>query len=265
MEDPATGLQRPRDYMQSLEARVAYLEGLLQQVRPEVATDHFHHEADGRSDRDTGIHMPSPEATRPLSPHLTHGQVHGMRTNGYPAPPSSAGYAVSDAGRESMDVLSSEVALLCLSAAGREPHYFGPSSAVSFSRIASATMGVHQPHAHAQHGGSSRSRPIYASVDGHPPGVLGKGAAGTPLRRQTPPPANLMGLFPDPATAARWSQAYWQNIHPQYPFLHRPTIELWERQCALAYAQRDMTPVYGVPLLFVLMVCAVAGSIIFNY
>ncbi|EPE09054.1 transcriptional activator protein acu [Ophiostoma piceae UAMH 11346] len=264
VEDPATGLQRPRDYMQSLEARVAYLEGLLQQVRPEVATDHFHHDADIRSDKDASIHMPSPEATRPLSPHLTHGQVHGhghgadgFRMNGYPAPPSSAGHAVSDAGRESMDVLSSEVALLCLSAAGREPHYFGPSSAVSFSRIASATMGVHRPSPHGQHGGNSRRRPTYGSVDGHPPSVLGMGAASIPLRRQTPPPANLMELFPDPATAARWSQAYWQNIHLQYPFLHRPTVDLWERQCALAYAQRDMAPVYGMPLLFVLMVYSI--------
>jgi hypothetical protein len=41
VEDPATGLYRPRDYLQSLEARVAYLEGLLQQVNPEVALDHL--------------------------------------------------------------------------------------------------------------------------------------------------------------------------------------------------------------------------------
>jgi len=41
VEDPATVLYRPRDYLQSLEARVAYLEGLLQQVNPEVALDHL--------------------------------------------------------------------------------------------------------------------------------------------------------------------------------------------------------------------------------
>uniref|UniRef100_A0A0B7KIT9 Zn(2)-C6 fungal-type domain-containing protein n=1 Tax=Bionectria ochroleuca TaxID=29856 RepID=A0A0B7KIT9_BIOOC len=105
VEDPATGLHRPRDYMQSLKSRVAYLESLLQQVRPDVAVDHYPY---APSDN------PPPPAT------TTAGQHHR---------------AGSQEPEQEVDGLSSDVALLCLSAAGREPHYFGPSSALSFSRI----------------------------------------------------------------------------------------------------------------------------------
>jgi hypothetical protein len=90
VEDPATGLHRPRDYLRSLEARVAYLESLLQQSRPEVALDHL-----------SAAGVPQ-SAVEQVSP----------------------GWEACD---ENIDDLSSDVALLCLSAAGREPHYFGPS------------------------------------------------------------------------------------------------------------------------------------------
>jgi hypothetical protein len=69
---------------------VAYLESLLQQSRPEVALDHL-----GAA----GVPRSAPEQVSP-------------------------GREADD---ENIDDLSSDVALLCLSAAGREPHYFGPS------------------------------------------------------------------------------------------------------------------------------------------
>ncbi|KAL2818637.1 hypothetical protein BJX63DRAFT_383600 [Aspergillus granulosus] len=53
VEDPATGLHRPRDYLKSLESRVAYLESLLQQVRPDVALDHM--AAVGHSQRSSSL------------------------------------------------------------------------------------------------------------------------------------------------------------------------------------------------------------------
>ncbi|KAH8894140.1 hypothetical protein GQ53DRAFT_793113 [Thozetella sp. PMI_491] len=183
VEDPATGLQRPRDYMQSLEARVAWLEGLLQRFCPEAMA------------------------------------------------------AVSDAGVENpVDMLSSEVALLCLSAAGREPHYFGPSSAVSFSRIASVTMGL-------RHKGGSSVRSNAGGASNPNPG----------MRR------DLQEVFPAPAVAVRLGQAYWNNIHPQYSFLHRPTFEAWERECLVAHGERDILRVHGLPLFFVLMVYAIGS------
>jgi hypothetical protein len=130
-----------------------------------------------------------------------------------------------------VDVLSSEVALLCLSAAGREPHYFGPSSAVSFSRIVSATMGL------ASRGGSSQH-----SRDGFGKGIGSEVPREVPLR------------LPSPKLRANLSEAYFNNIHPQYPFLHKPTFEIWEETCLKASLEGDLNSVGGVSLFFVLMV-----------
>ena len=57
-------------------------------------------------------------------------------------------------GDENIGDLSNDVALLCLSAAGREPHYFGSSCAVSFSRIVSATMGLPYRGGNSRHSGA---------------------------------------------------------------------------------------------------------------
>ncbi|GKT56666.1 fungal specific transcription factor [Colletotrichum tofieldiae] len=120
--------------MKSLEARVAYLEGLLQQARPEVALDHL----GPNQSLDTELDLPDTSPTQPIPimnmtsalPNLPdHSSFDDMELSRALRVPSI------DAEDHHVDLLSSEVALLCLSAAGREPHYFGPSSAVSFSRI----------------------------------------------------------------------------------------------------------------------------------
>lgn len=217
--------------MQSLEARVAYLEGLLQQVRPEVALDHLGIDGEITSDKDatSGGASVSTDYHSPILPAFTEARAcHDMHSSATTAVAAASSDASLD---HQVDVLSSEVALLCLSAAGREPHYFGPSSAVSFSRIASVTMGL---------GPASGSSVRSATGDSH-----------TTNARI---PLDLLDTFPAPASAVRLAQAYWQNIHPQYPFLHRPTFEVWERQCSMAYAERDMQHVHGLPLFFVLMV-----------
>ncbi|KAI9736661.1 MAG: hypothetical protein M1834_000865 [Cirrosporium novae-zelandiae] len=41
VEDPITKQHQPRDYLSSLEKKVAMLEGLLQNVNPEVCNDHL--------------------------------------------------------------------------------------------------------------------------------------------------------------------------------------------------------------------------------
>lgn len=92
--------------MQSLEARVEYLEDLLQKYQQGVSPDH----------------QDSPST----DPNVT-----SVNEGSSPAAESTP----------NLDLLSSEVALLCLSAAGRDPQFFGPSSAVPFSRIASAIIG----------------------------------------------------------------------------------------------------------------------------
>ena len=136
---------------------------------------------------------------------------------------------------DNMDDLSSEVALLCLSAAGREPHYFGPSCAVSFSRIVSATMGLPK-----RRGASQTS---IAEHDGHYPETQRTTSTG----------------FPSASLAATLSQAYFKNIHPQYPFLHQPTFRDWEESCSKAHASGNLESAGDVPQFFVLMVYAIAS------
>ncbi|KXH27020.1 hypothetical protein CSIM01_12595 [Colletotrichum simmondsii] len=249
VEDPGTGLHRPRDYMRSLEARVAYLEGLLQQARPEVALDHFgaNHESSGGRGREANqhaaaashnggptqamsiMHMPSALAPNLQAHPSSFEDVDFSRALRAPSP---------DADDHHVDTLSSEVALLCLSAAGREPHYFGPSSAVSFSRIVSATMGL------ASTGGSSQHSHAGPGKDINPEVVRE-----VPLR------------LPSPTLRANLSEAYFNNIHPQYPFLHKPTFQIWEETCLKASLDGDLSSVNGSTLFFVLMVYSI-GSLV---
>jgi hypothetical protein len=215
VEDPATGLHRPRDYLKSLEARVAYLESLLQQTRPEVALDHLD---------DPGHHLRQSNDQTALQPPHAHG---GYSIYDHTSP--------ADGDDENIDDLSTEVALLCLSAAGREPHYFGPSCAVSFSRIVSATMGL------PKRGGSSQHSTAMPEIQG-------------PEVHRT-----VSVSFPSPNLAMTLSQAYFKNIHPQYPFLHKPTFKVWEEKCTRANLAGDIDTAGDLPLFFVLMVYAIGS------
>lgn len=196
VEDPATGLHRPRDYMQKLEAKVAYLENLLQKRQREDSCDH--HFSPSTDARESSIE------------------------NG----DSTAGESASN-----LDMLSSEVAMLCLNAAGREPQFFGSSSAVSFSRILSASIDL----PHHEPGWSAKSQ---------------EGGEGQSSGRDFMPSLE----FPPPAKATMLSQAFFKSIHPQYPFLHRPTLLSMEQECISASALGDLTTIDPVSLFFVLMV-----------
>ncbi|KAL4966573.1 transcription factor domain-containing protein [Aspergillus stella-maris] len=241
VEDPATGLQRPRDYLKSLETRVAYLESLLQQVRPDVALDHLgstelhSYSTYEANDIDHGPISPNNLPCQPdsISPETTAtaAQQASVRR------PSSV-----HSEDQRIDVLSSEVALLCLSATGRDPHYFGPSSAVSFSRIVGATMGL--PTTSSVASGSQHS-----AAAAREPSPFSAIQEETSLR------------LPSPPMAEKLTNAYWNNIHPQYPVLHRPTFRTWERNL-----RKDGQPEIGtesptIPLYFVLMVYAI-GSLV---
>ncbi|CAH0052307.1 unnamed protein product [Clonostachys solani] len=198
VEDPATGLHRPRDYMQSLESRVAYLESLLQQVRPDVAVDHYPYVP---SDN------PPPPATIAAGQHQRAGS---------PEP------------EQEVDGLSSDVALLCLSAAGREPHYFGPSSALSFSRIVSTTLRLTK----SGNEGNARLGVARERLDG----------------RRSP-----TVRFPPPELAEGLVKAYFNNIHPQYPFLHRPTFNHWQKECMEAQLLGELDESQHMSMFFTLM------------
>jgi hypothetical protein len=152
-----------------------------------------------------------------------------------PRPPAEAQIAASSTGTDApaAEALSNEVALLCLSAAGREPQYFGPSSALSFSMIASSVMGL------------PRQAAIRTSDRDTGGGVRGDLRTMSRTRSKT----RLMSEFPSASKVAQLSQAYFKSTHPQYPFLHRQTIQAMENKCLEANLKGD-----DMSLFFVLMV-----------
>jgi hypothetical protein len=225
-------LHRPRDYVQSLEARVAWLEGLLQEARPEVAIDHFAglgrpqlpKQADGAV---SGAANVAPGAATTAT--ATTSQPH--RVSG--GTPNSDIDDVRSTEPHESDILSNEVALLCLGAAGREPQYFGPSSAVHFSRIVSSTLRL------PRRGGSGGATSSHYS-----------NASDSATRHAT---ARYQG-FPDTGMMAKLSEAYFSNIHPQYPFLHQPTFRAMEQECLEASLRNNLNAASESSLFFVLMV-----------
>lgn len=203
---------------------MAYLEGLLQQARPEVAIDHF--AANGED--------------RPSGSAQQHPQTENHRT-------AERFQRASSGLEEQSDALSSEVALLCLSAAGREPHFFGASSAVSFSRIVSAAMGL------------GRSGSIASSSQAS---VQGAGLRQETRRNADAQKAQKVPVrLPTPEMKVILTEAYFSNIHPQYPFIHRPTFQLWEDECWRAVSAGALDRVSSMSLFSVLMVYAI-GSLV---
>lgn len=108
---------------------------------------------------------------------------------------------VDEDGHESDD-LSSMIGTLSLNAAGAEPSYLGPSSTFAFTRFVKPSL--------RQAIGSLTPNILRPDADGQ--GAL------------APEPCAL----PDYQTAVKLSNAYFHNIHTQYPFLHEPTFRKWE-------------------------------------
>lgn len=204
---------------------MAFLENLLKESRPDVAVDHYGREIAADNPSET-----SPATSSVMRPGPPHPYDQGWGAQPRPT-------AVDASGGE--DILSDEVALLCLGAAGREPQYFGPSSALSFSRIASSVMGL------ARRGGTTSSRPS---------GVNGQSGARQRPQSDASLKTRLAKAFPSPDKMALLSQAYFENIHVQYPFLHRPTVQSMERQCRNAQARDELSEADDAYLFFMLMV-----------
>jgi hypothetical protein len=214
VEDPATGLHRPRDYMQSLETRVAYLEGLLRKSRPDVAVDHLSKDRNTeKSGEREASGEPRPTTTSPQSGNLV----------------DDSSYSVLIEADQVGTDLASDVAFLALSASGREPQYFGPSSALSFSRIASSTLGLHRRQEGSRIG-AIETRPVHAPGDRKPV------------------------ICPLPPVCEKLCQAYFENVHPQYPFLHRPTFDVWKAECMQAQREGVLEQMNKERMFFVLMV-----------
>lgn len=189
VEDPATKRHRPRDYLETLEQRVAFLEGVLKQYRPDLANDHlFQNDA-----LQLELQSSPSTSTRPIED-----QSRG---------PSTLPRTEEDDEPAGLDELASKVGLLSLNAAGAEPHYLGSSSTFAFSRLINSSL---------------RQVVLTNSSDAS---AFGRNESDLPV---IPTPC----LLPDHDVAVKLSDAYFQNIHTQYPFLHEPTFRAWEATIA---------------------------------
>lgn len=103
--------------------------------------------------------------------------------------------------------------MLCLRSAGADPHYFGSSSAYSFTKIFSASL---------------------RAVRSKAPGMSLSGVA-DPYTQSRPAP-NPVPL-PDRSLTTMLTSTYFEQIHPQFPFLHRPTYMQWEEEVLQACEQ----------------------------
>lgn len=213
VEDPATKRQRPRNYLDTLEQRVALLESVLRRYRPDLANDH----------------LVQYEALRPdLESSSQPGKNQECATSNLPSNDDEDNKA------DEIDELASKAGLLSLNAAGAEPYYLGSSSTFAFSRLINSSL-----------------RRVVLTSSNRP------GHHGQPDNSQTVLPAPC--LLPSYETAVRLSDAYFKNIHTQYPFIHESTFRAWE--AALAGGSIDSHP---VALFFLNAVYAIGALILPN-
>lgn len=114
-----------------------------------------------------------------------------------------------------------------MTADGEARHYLGPSSVFSFSHVIHASLRQPFPGSHLE------------SLDDHQDDAA---AAPSPC------------FLPDYELGISLSNAYFENIHPHYPFLHEPTFRRWEDALVRpsnTIGELDFDP---VPLFFVNMV-----------
>ena len=189
VEDPVTKRLQPRDYLETLEKRVMFLENVLQQMRQE--------------DR------PVPTTNAPL-----------VREQ------SSSESESRSAPADEVDDLASKVGMLGVKTFAAESHYLGSSSAFAFSRLVSSYLRDVAPT--------------------KPAGGLGSSEEHV----QSPSPCPL----PDCNTAIQLSNAYFNNIHPQYSFLHETTFRAWEAKLIWPLGAVDLSSFEPVPLFFLYIV-----------
>lgn len=68
--------------------------------------------------------------------------------------------------------------------------------------------------------------------------------------------------LPDYPTAVKLSNAYFQNIHPQYPFLHEPSFRAWETVLEDPLEAMSTLGYNPVPLYFLNMVPTVPKRVL---
>lgn len=180
---------------------------MLQQVWPNIASDHF-----SRQDVDLVHDQDSlPAASQPFNDDSSTQHT-------IPQPPADEHDALND--------LASKVGMLSLNAAGAEPLYLGSSSVFAFSHLI---------------------KPNLRQV------VLQR-----PRNTLDAQPSNPFFLapclLPNYEIGVKLSNAYFQNIHTQYPFLHEPTFRAWEMALLQSYDAPESLTLEPTALFFLNMV-----------
>lgn len=216
VEDPATKRHRPRNYLETLEQRVAFLEGVLKDYRPDLANDHLVQEDHRRQEGQTDPAVFNSAADQP----------YGLSVSSTLTPPNNDCETDEN---DAINDLASKAGLLSLNAAGAEPHYLGPSSTFAFSRLINASL--------RQVTSKSPRRPNVSNQSG-------------------PEPSEMLAPCPLPEykVAVKLSNAYFSNIHSQYPFLHEPTFRAWELSLTDGLKNFETTLSDTTPLFFLNMV-----------
>ncbi|KAL4879281.1 fungal-specific transcription factor domain-containing protein [Aspergillus karnatakaensis] len=207
VQDPSTKRRHPRGYLEtleqhnaSLENHVAFLEQRLKELRPDADLDLLQRVSPSNMD---GSHYENCSSDSPI--------VEDLDAVGGPSTSTSHDRVIN-----SEDNTVDDLGLLCLRSAGADPHYFGASSAYSFTKIFSASL---------------------RAIRRQAPGLSMTGVADSFVQsRPTPSPAPL----PARSFTTMLTSAYFDQIHPQFPFLHRPTYMRWEEEvleaCERGYA-----------------------------
>ncbi|KAL3466250.1 fungal-specific transcription factor domain-containing protein [Aspergillus heterothallicus] len=236
VEDPATRRQHPRNYLETLEQRVAFLEDTLKHYRPDLANDHY------------SPYTAVTSATSVSEP-VIHSQNHQQDNEN------------SKSNSTGLDELASKVGLLSLNAAGAEPHYLGSSSTFAFSRLINSSLrrvvldtSENNTSTNPASAAATSTIPSQLYPPEDPSLSYTSFPSSSPPSSPTPPaPCPL----PEYGVAVQLSNVYFAHVHPQYPFLHEPTFRMWEGMLLVGGLGAD-----PVALFFLNMVYAVGALLL---
>ncbi len=220
-QDPSTNRRHPRGYIDfleqhntTLENHVAFLEQTIRDHRPDLNLDTLlkHPGTTSMSSQAVDTTSNPPVASPPE------------------LPPSRIGVGEQINNGQIMDDPSS-LELLCLRSAGADPHYFGASSAYSFTKMFSASL---------------------RAVRKQGPGLTMSGVTDTNFEDR---PSALPAPLPNRAVVNLLTTSYFEQVHPQFPFIHRLSYLQCEEE-VLTASEAGLTPnpvhaffVYAVSLI----------------
>ncbi|KAL6886021.1 hypothetical protein GGI43DRAFT_277865 [Trichoderma evansii] len=235
------GIESPRAYISSLERQVQWLKSVVRANCPDIDLEqgppvmNESGQDDPVTERESsqdGLSLDHPNPTP------------GNGSTPAPSNPSAPGQNVqsirdiSTVQHEQQTGLAHEIGLVS-SCAGADPKYIGPSSGYFFAKLvlACAQQGKRDPP----------PKELQQSAKSRTASLLPKGGLSIP---PTPLPSDM-------DYAVKISEAYFETIHPQYPFLHQPSyMKLIEH----VYAELEPNPTAAFQVYLVLALGATVLS-----